>query len=99
MNEKEIEKIANQERKIVLAKWFIGASFFPLIIAAFWIYIKAITEPVVNPLLDIEHDQMVATKIIFTFSLLAALLIIGYFCNWELSKKLDRLWEQKKTLF
>ena len=98
MNEKEIKKIADQEQKIVLTKWYLEASFFPLIILVIWVYIKALMTPAANPIFDMKHDQMVATKILITFSLFAVALIIGYFYNLKLSKKLDRLWEQKKAL-
>jgi len=99
MNSKEIERLASQEAKICNQKWYLGASFFPAIIIVIWIYVRAIMEAVNNPVFDIKHDQMAATKILITYSLFAVALVIGYLYNQKLSKKLDRLWEQKKALF
>lgn len=99
MNENEIEKIANQEKKIVLTKTYLWLSFFPLSVFVFWTFIKAVMESSANSEFDIKQDQMAVTKIIITLSLFAVALVIGYLYNKKLSKKLDKLWQQKKALF
>ena len=99
MNKKEIEKIANQEKKVLLTKTYLWVSCFILGIFVIWIYVKAVMESMANPAFDIERDQMAVTKIIITLSLFAVALVIGYLYDKKLSKKLAKLWEQKKALF
>ena len=99
MNDKEIERIANQEQKVLLAKMYLWVLFFILSALVFWTFVKAVMESMANPAFDIKQDQMAATKIIIALSLFAVALVIGYLYDKKLSKKLDKLWEQKKALF
>lgn len=90
-NEAEIEKIANQEQKVTNLKTYLIISFFLISIIVIIIFFSSLFGHL--------HDQMSATKILIMFIVYVVLLVVGYFCNKALSKKLDKLWDQKKSFF
>jgi uncharacterized membrane protein required for colicin V production len=92
-NENQIDEICRKESKVQLTKEWLGILFFVAAAIVAVIYYKALSAPIA------DHGEAAAITIIITLSAFAALLISGYFYNGFLSKKLDRLWEQKKLLF
>lgn len=93
---KEIEEIVKQEAKISNKKWYLKASFFLVSALVILIYVLAVKEALAKD--DLLSDQVALVKIIVTLSVFAGLLIVGYFYNQKLSKKLDKLWEEKKKM-
>jgi len=94
----KIEEICRKEGKVVAAKEWLGVLFFLASIIVAWIFIKALSTPVTNPLLVMKHDAMVVEKLLITLMTFTVAIISGYLLNWTLSKKMDRLWKQKKAL-
>ncbi|HBA37023.1 TPA: hypothetical protein DCZ15_04105 [Candidatus Falkowbacteria bacterium] len=91
--ETKIDEICRKENKVQLTKEWLRILFFVTAAIVAIIYCKALSTPI------IDHGETAAITITVTLSAFAALLISGYFYNGFLSKKLDRLWEQKKLLF
>lgn len=89
-NEKEIEKIYNQEQKVSNLRTYVRISFFLVSAVVIIIFVSVI----------INHagGKLPAVKILVTLIVYAVSLVIGYLYDWILSKKLDRLWNQKKSL-
>ena len=98
-NEKKVEEICRQEKKLLAIKEWLVVSFFLASAVVVWVYISALMDRAADPLLNIEQDRVVATKIITTLFTFAVTIIAGYLYNKALSKKLDRLWEKKSVLF
>ena len=98
-NEKEIETIYLKERKVLAIKEWLGILFFLLSIIVAAVYIKVLLTPVEDPLLTMEHDRKALVIILVTLSVFAVAIIAGYFYNKALSRKLDRLWIEKTSLF
>jgi hypothetical protein len=98
MKEKEIEKICKKEGKILATKEWLCAAFFLSAVITAIVYLKSLSEAL-NSSLGIDGDRAAVVKIIIAFSVFAVSIIAGYLYNQLLSKKLDRLWEQKKALF
>jgi uncharacterized membrane protein len=98
-NEEKIDEICHKEGKVLIIKEWLGVLFFVAAIVVAGVYIKALSLPVSNYVSDMERDRVAATVIIICLSAFAATITAGYFYNQLLSKKLDRLWEQKKLLF
>ena len=96
-NQKKINEICRKEGKVQLIKEWLGVLFFVAAIIVAIIYYKAVSFAVTVP--DMKYDQIAGETIIITLTVFAGLLIAGYFFNKFLSKKLDRLWEQKQLLF
>jgi hypothetical protein len=90
-NEAEIEKIANQEQKVSNVKTYLIILFFLISAAVIVIFFSVLFNRDIN-------DKYI-TKILATFISYAVLLAGGYLYNRALSKKLDKLWNQKKSLF
>lgn len=91
-NEKKIDEICHQEGRIQQAKEWLIVLFFLVIILMAAIFYKALSAPVV------DNGKAAVITIIITLSVFAGLLISGYFCDKFLSKKLDKLYEQKQLL-
>lgn len=100
-NKEKINEICRKEGNVQLMKEWLGILFFVAVIIVAIIYYKAISFAVTvpDPLLTMKYDQIAGETIIITLTVFAGLLIAGYFFNKFLSKKLDRLWEQKQLLF
>jgi len=100
-NEEKINAICQKEGKVQQTKEWLGVLFFVAVIIVAIVYYKAISFAVnvPDPLLTMKYDRIAGATIIITLAIFAGLLISGYFYNGMLSKKLDRLWEQKKLLF
>ena len=92
-NENQIDAICRKEGKIQQAKEWLGILFFVAAAIVAVICYKAVTAPIA------DHGETAVITILITLSTFAGLLITGYLYNRFLSKKLDRLWEQKKLLF
>lgn len=100
-NENQINEICRKEGRVRLTKEWLVILFFIAIIIVAIIYYKAISFAVTvpDPLLTMEYDRIAGARIIITLSVFVGFLITGYCYNMFLSKKLDRLWEQKQLLF
>ena len=95
-NENQINEICRKESKVQLMKEWLDVLFFVAAIIVAIVYYKAISFAVTpDPLLTMKYDQIAGAAIIITLSIFVCLLISGYFYNRFLSKKLDKLWEQK----
>ena len=92
-NKNQIEEICCKESKVQLKKEWLGILFFVAAVIVAVIYYKAFSAPIA------DHGVAAGKTILIALSTFAVLLIFGYFYNGFLSKKLDRLWEQKKLLF
>lgn len=98
-NIEKIEVIYLKERKVLAIKEWLGILFFLLSIIVAVVFVKALSIPEVDPLLTMEHDRKVVIIILINFSVFAFSIVAGYFYNKALSKKLDRLWVEKSSLF
>lgn len=97
MNEEEIKKIVEKEIKIGNQRWFLGFSFFLISLLVTWSCFSSIKSAVTSdPWLNMQQDQIAMIKIIVTLLLFVILLTIGWFYNRSLSKKLEKLWEEKQ---
>ena len=93
-NEKEILEICKKERNVILKQQWLVTLFFIAAAAVIGIICcKALTAPIA------DHGEAAGTTILATLSVFAGLIISGFFYYKFLSKKMDRLWEQKKLLF
>ena len=93
-NEKEILEICKKERKIILKKqWLVTLFFVAAAVVIGIICCKALSAPVG------DYGEAAGLAILITLSIFASLIISGFFYYKNLSKKLDKLWEQKKLLF
>jgi len=90
-NEEAIGIIIHQEQKVSNLKTYLIISFFLISIAALIIFISVVA--------DYAGDKSSAIKILVTFIVYAVLLVAGYYYNQSLTKKLDRLDDQKQLLF
>jgi len=92
-NENQIEEICRKEGRVQQTKKWLGILFFVAAAIMAVIYYNALSAPIT------DNGKAAATQILISLSTFAGLIIAGYFYNRFLSKKLDRLWEQKKLLF
>ncbi len=92
-SENELKEICDKENKIQSIKDCLNILFFAVSAIVAVICCQSITAQTV------DHGKTEVITIIVTLSIFAGLLISGYFYSKFLSKKLDKLWEQKKLLF
>ena len=93
MNEEKISEICGKEKQVLNIKnWLITLFFLAAIIVAL-IIIKSLFTT------NLDHGQEAVTNIIITLSIFAISIIAGYLYGQRLSKKMDKLWEQKKEFF
>lgn len=97
--EEEIAKICRKESRIILIKECLIFLFFLTGAFVFWVFIKSVSSPAADPFTTLEYDRLAMVRIIITFSIFAILVVAGYFYNKALTKKLEKLWRQKLTLF
>lgn len=92
-NKKEIKEICSKESKVQLVKEWLNILFFLAAAIVAVVHYKVLSVPTT------DHGKSAVTVIIITLSVFAGLIIAGYFYDRFLTKKLDKLWEQKKNLF
>jgi D-alanyl-lipoteichoic acid acyltransferase DltB (MBOAT superfamily) len=88
----KITEICDKKNKIQSIKEWLEILFFAISAIVAVICYQSITAQTA------DHGQTEVITIIVTLSAFAVLCISGYFYSQFLSKKLDRLWEQKKLL-
>lgn len=93
MNEKEIEKIAKEESKIVLKQEYLYIMFFIAAAIVLGVIIWTFAEPE-GPL---GYSQVKAVRIFYTLLIFAGGIIAGYLYYRRLSKKLENCDEQRKA--
>jgi len=84
---------------VLVIKTAIGMALCSIAGFVIWTYVKEVMDSASNPIMDIEQDRMAITRIIITLSFFAITLLAGYLYDRQLSKKLEKLWKQKKALF
>ncbi len=95
-NEKQISEICYKEDRVKLIKEWLRISFF--ILSTVVIMLMVIFAGTAKDQ-SIGDQRMAVIKIIVTLLTFALLIIAGYFYDRFLSKKMDKLWEEKKALF
>ena len=89
-NEEKLAEICKKEEKILLKQQWLVLLFF---VAA-----AVVVGIICYVFVAIDYGDVAAIIILITLSVFASIVISGYFYDKSLSKKLDRLWEQKKLL-
>lgn len=89
----QLKEVCEKENRVQQMKEWLNILFFVASAIVAVICYQSITAQTV------DHGKTEVITIIVTLSIFAGLLISGYFYSKFLSKKLDKLWEQKKLLF
>lgn len=77
-----IETLCRKEQWVVIYRWFLGASFFPISLVFMFLYYFNVKEK--N-----------AEFLVIQYCVYAVLIVAGYFWHHYLGKKLEKLYEEK----
>lgn len=91
-NEEAIEQIVSQENKVSNQKTYLWVAFFLVSLAVGVIVFMTLKN-------YHSGSEKSAVIILTTYTVYALLLFAGWFYDRYLSKKLERLWNEKKLLF
>ncbi len=89
-NQEKIELICKQERKITVIKEWLIVAFFLTCFAVALLIVYFIFA---------QTNEEAPKNIVYVLIVFAASLFLGFAYNNNLSKRLNRLWEEKKELF